>query len=73
MNGSPKRASNPSRPSGRPEVVLDLPTVSKMLPLVQRIVADLLQRIADASRAALYNSADPASIEKVLTAVVSNF
>src|SRR5205085_10335624 len=42
MNGSPKRASNPSRPSGRPEVVLDLPTVSKMLPLVQRIVADLL-------------------------------
>jgi hypothetical protein len=42
MNGFPKRASNPSRSSGRPEVVLDLPTVSKMLPLVQRIVADLL-------------------------------
>ena len=42
MKGSPKRASNSSRPSARAAVVLDLPTVQKMLPLVQRIVADLL-------------------------------
>jgi hypothetical protein len=42
MKGSPKRASNSPRPSARATVVHDLPTVRKMLPLVQRIVADLL-------------------------------
>jgi hypothetical protein len=42
MNGFPKRASNPSRPPNREVMVLDLPTVRKMLPLVRHIVADLL-------------------------------
>jgi hypothetical protein len=42
MKGSPKRASNSPRPSARTVIRLDLPTVRKMLPLVQRIVADLL-------------------------------
>jgi hypothetical protein len=42
MNGFPKRASNPSRPPNREVIVLDLPTVRKMLPLVRHIVADLL-------------------------------
>lgn len=42
MKGSPKRASNSSRSSARAALVLDLPTVQKMLHLVQRIVADLL-------------------------------
>ncbi len=43
MNGFPKRASNPSRASKGSGIVLDLPTVSKMLPLVQQVVADLLR------------------------------
>jgi hypothetical protein len=42
MNGFPKRASNPSRSRGREAIILDLPTVRKMLPLVRHIVADLL-------------------------------
>ena len=42
MKGSPKRASNSPRQSARAAVLLELPTVQKMLPLVQRIVADLL-------------------------------
>ena len=42
MNGFPKRASNPSRSRNRAEIVLDLPTVRKMLPLVRHIVQDLL-------------------------------
>jgi hypothetical protein len=42
MNGFPKRASNPSRSQNRGGIVLDLPTVRKMLPLVRHIVADLL-------------------------------
>jgi len=42
MKGSPKRASNLPRSSARAAVILDLPTVQKMLPLVQRIVGDLL-------------------------------
>ena len=42
MKGSPKRASNSARQSARAAVVLDLPTVQRMLPLVRRIVADLL-------------------------------
>src|SRR5205809_5814874 len=42
MNGFPKRASNPKRSQARDVIVLDLPTVRKMLPLVQHIVADLL-------------------------------
>ena len=47
MNGYPKRASRPSRSQGRAAIVLDLPTVRKMLPLVRQIVTDLL----DAERA----------------------
>lgn len=42
MNGFPKRASRPSRSQDRTGIVLDLPTVTKMLPLVRHIVADLL-------------------------------
>jgi hypothetical protein len=42
MSGYPKRASNPSRPSKREAIVLDLPTVRRMLPLVRHIVAELL-------------------------------
>src|SRR5262245_22744776 len=42
MRGSPKRAPNSPRPSKKAAVVLDLPTVHKMLPLVRRIVGDLL-------------------------------
>ncbi len=42
MNGFPKRASNPSRSQGREVIVLDLPTVRKMLPLVRHVVAELL-------------------------------
>ena len=42
MKGYPKRASRPSRSQDRSGIVLDLPTVSKMLPLVRQIVADLL-------------------------------
>jgi Ca-activated chloride channel family protein len=34
---------------------------------------DALRRIAEASSAAVYDASDPASISKVLTAVVSNF
>jgi hypothetical protein len=42
MNGHPKRASRPSRSQDRAGIVLDLPTVRKMLPLVRHVVADLL-------------------------------
>ncbi len=43
MNGHPKRASKPSRSQDRGGIVLELPTVRKMLPLVRQIVADLLE------------------------------
>src|SRR5262249_25342724 len=39
----PKRASRPSRSQDRSGIVLDLPTVRKMLPLVRHIVADILE------------------------------
>jgi len=42
MSGYPKRASNPSRASKREAIVLDLPTVRRMLPLVRHIIAELL-------------------------------
>lgn len=42
MNGYPKRASRPSKSQERSAVVLDLPTVRKMLPLVRHIIADVL-------------------------------
>jgi hypothetical protein len=42
MKGHPKRASRPPRSQDRPGIVLDLPTVGKMLPLVRHIVSDLL-------------------------------
>lgn len=43
MNGYPKRASRPSRSQDRSGIVLDLPTVRKMLPLVRHIIAELLE------------------------------
>jgi hypothetical protein len=43
MKGHPKRASRPSRSQDRSGIVLDLPTVRKMLPLVRQIVSDLLE------------------------------
>ena len=42
MKGQPKRASRPSRSQERSGIVLDLPTIRKMLPLVRHIVSDLL-------------------------------
>jgi hypothetical protein len=42
MNGFPKRASNSSRSQGREAIILDLPTVRKMLPLVRHVVAELM-------------------------------
>ena len=42
MKGHPKRASRPSRSQDRSGIVLDLPTVRKMLPLVRHIISDLL-------------------------------
>jgi Ca-activated chloride channel family protein len=47
----------------------------RVFPIAYGEDADLqtLQRIAEASRGAVYNSADPASIDKVFTAVISNF
>jgi Ca-activated chloride channel family protein len=35
--------------------------------------ADVLQRIAEATNSASYSAADPKTIDKVFTAVVSNF
>jgi hypothetical protein len=43
MSHYSKRASNPSKSSGKAEIVLDLPTVCKMLPLVRQIVVELLE------------------------------
>ena len=47
----------------------------RIFPIAYGADADLgeLTKIADASRAAAYDSSDPASIDKVLTAVLSNF
>jgi len=47
----------------------------RVFPIAYGDDADLgeLQRIAEASRAAVYDASDPASIEKVLTAVLANF
>jgi Ca-activated chloride channel family protein len=47
----------------------------RVFPIAYGQDADLgeLRRIADASRAAVYDASDAASIEKVLTAVLSNF
>jgi hypothetical protein len=43
MNGSAEdRASGASESPGRPDAVLSLPTAQRMLPLVQRIIGDLL-------------------------------
>jgi Ca-activated chloride channel family protein len=50
-------------------------TSVRVFPIAYGAQADLgvLQRIAQASRAAAYDASDPASIDKVLTAVLSNF
>ena len=47
----------------------------RVFPIAYAPEADIgeLRRIADASRAAVYDASDPASIDKVLTAVLSNF
>ena len=47
----------------------------RVFPIAYGDDADLgeLTRIAEASRAAVYDASDPASIDKVLTAVLSNF
>jgi Ca-activated chloride channel family protein len=47
----------------------------RVFPIAYGDDADLaeLRKIADASRAAVYDASDPASIEKVLAAVLSNF
>jgi Ca-activated chloride channel homolog len=47
----------------------------RVFPIAYADEADLgeLRRIAEASRAAVYDASDPASIDKVLTAVLSNF
>jgi Ca-activated chloride channel family protein len=46
-----------------------------VFPIAYGANADLetLRLIADASRAAAYDSKDPASIDNVFTAVISNF
>ncbi|MEP6697424.1 MAG: substrate-binding and VWA domain-containing protein [Pseudonocardiales bacterium] len=50
-------------------------TAVRVFPIAYGDKADIgvLRRIAEASRAAAYDASDPASIDKVLTAVVSNF
>ncbi len=50
-------------------------TAVRVFPIAYGEKADLgsLTRIAEASRAAAYDATDPASIDKVLTAVISNF
>jgi Ca-activated chloride channel family protein len=50
-------------------------TAVRVFPIAYGADADLgaLTKIADAARGAVYNSADPTSIDAVFTAVVSNF
>ncbi|MDQ6874699.1 MAG: substrate-binding and VWA domain-containing protein [Actinomycetota bacterium] len=50
-------------------------TAVRVFPIAYGSSADLgaLRRIAEASRAAAYDATDPESVEKVLTAVISNF
>ncbi|MGB9378140.1 MAG: extracellular solute-binding protein [Mycobacteriales bacterium] len=50
-------------------------TAVRVFPIAYGEKADLtsLTKIAEASRAAAYDATDPASIDKVLTAVISNF
>jgi hypothetical protein len=43
MSGYPKKAPQAEKPSSRTEPLFELPTVLKMLPLVRRIAADLLE------------------------------
>jgi Ca-activated chloride channel homolog len=47
----------------------------RVFPIAYGADADLptLRQIADATSAAVYDSSDPTSIDKVFTAVVSNF
>jgi Ca-activated chloride channel family protein len=53
----------------------DSQTSVRVFPIAYGAKADLgvLQQIAQASRAAAYDASDPATIDKVLTAVLSNF
>lgn len=53
----------------------DVDRTVRVFPIAYGDDADLgeLSRIAEASRAAVYDASDPASLDKVLTAVLSNF
>ncbi|MEN3362034.1 MAG: Ca-activated chloride channel [Mycobacteriales bacterium] len=53
----------------------DVQTTVRVFPIAYGAKADLtvLQRIAQASRAAAYDASDPTTIDTVLTAVLSNF
>jgi len=61
-----------NQPSGSSESTA---TAVRVFPIAYGEKADLgvLTKIGEASRAAAYDATDPASIDKVLTAVISNF
>jgi hypothetical protein len=50
MNDTPRRAFGASAKSKRKDVNLDLPTARQMLPLVQSIVRDIVDRRTDLNR-----------------------
>lgn len=50
MNGFPKRASQPARSADASEPLFELPTAVKMLPLVRRIVDDLIAADREVAR-----------------------
>jgi hypothetical protein len=50
MNDTPRRAFGASPKSKRKDVNLDLPTARQMLPLVQSIVRDIVDRRSDLNR-----------------------
>jgi hypothetical protein len=50
MSGFPKKAPQAAKPSSRSEPLFELPTVVKMIPLVQRIAADLLSTQVELSK-----------------------
>src|SRR4051794_4031560 len=50
MNDTPRRAFGASAKSKRKDVNLDLPTVRQMLPLVQSIVRDIVDRRSQLTR-----------------------
>ena len=55
----------------RPEHLID---INDLVPELGYVITDpTLVRIAEASSAAYYDASDPATIDKVLTSVLSNF